>query len=66
MRDSVRDAVAALPGARGFLVEKARHNFPWTHSALFNALLRAWLTGAELPREGLQALSAPAGVSPLQ
>lgn len=59
MRDSVRDAVAALPGAGGFLVEKARHNFPWTHSALFNALLRAWLAGDELPREGLQALSAP-------
>jgi pimeloyl-ACP methyl ester carboxylesterase len=56
MRESARDIVAALSKARGFLVDGARHNFPWTHAAAFNSLLRAWLQGTELPREGLQAL----------
>jgi pimeloyl-ACP methyl ester carboxylesterase len=56
MRDSARDIVAALPGARGFLVDGALHNFPWTHAPAFNALLRAWLQGTELLQEGLQAL----------
>ena len=56
MRESARDIAAAVPGASGFLLENARHNFPWTHAALFNAVLRACLTGAELPREGLRAI----------
>jgi pimeloyl-ACP methyl ester carboxylesterase len=56
MQKSARDLVAALPDARGVLVDvgrKLNENHNWSLNApdLFNQMLRAWLTHSALPAE---------------
>jgi pimeloyl-ACP methyl ester carboxylesterase len=61
MQQSARDLVAALPDARGILVDVGRglnenHNWSLNAPELFNRTLRAWLTQNPLPDE-MQPLS---------
>jgi pimeloyl-ACP methyl ester carboxylesterase len=46
------DIAHAIPGARSAIIEGARHNYPWTHYPIYNAMLAAFLRGEELPSEG--------------
>ena len=41
--------VAAMPGATGFVVEGASHNWPMESPARFNEAMRAWLDERPLP-----------------
>jgi len=45
MIDSQSDIALAIPGARKVLIPGARHNYPWTHYAIYNAQLAAFLEG---------------------
>lgn len=63
MKQSVRDLVAALPNARGGLVNLGNkssmakeHNWALTAPELFSATVRAWIENQQLPAEveGLQ------------
>lgn len=58
MRQSVRDIVAAIPTAKGFLVHHSRnlslaeeHNWNLTAPGLFTQMVRAWITDTPLPAE---------------
>ncbi len=66
MRDSARDLAAAIPGSRACEVVHARkmsvaeeHNWNLTAPDLFTQMVRAWITGQELPA-ALQPLQAAA------
>ncbi len=61
LRQSARDLVAALPAARGYLVDFGRrgaeeHSWNLQRPELFNAVTRAWLADQPLP-SGLLPLS---------
>jgi pimeloyl-ACP methyl ester carboxylesterase len=67
MRDSARDLATALPGSLACEVVHARkmsvaeeHNWNLTAPDLFTKMVRAWITGQELPAE-LQPLQAVTG-----
>ena len=49
MFGSARDVVAAIPGARGYVVRGAPHNWPLAAPGLFNWTARAWIEGRALP-----------------
>jgi hypothetical protein len=56
MRRSTADVAAAIPGAvayevvhEGRLSVAQQHNWNLTDPQLFNAMVRAWMTGAHLP-----------------
>ena len=49
MFGSARDVVAAIPGARGYVVRGVPHNWPLTVPGLFNWTARAWIEGRTLP-----------------
>jgi len=58
MKQSVRDLVAALPDAKGGLINLGRkfsmaneHNWALATPALFAQTVRAWIEGKSLPRE---------------
>jgi pimeloyl-ACP methyl ester carboxylesterase len=51
VRASARDLLAAIPGARAGVVTGVGHNWPVEAPDLFARVARAWLAGAELPRE---------------
>ncbi|HSD82599.1 MAG TPA: alpha/beta hydrolase [Anaerolineae bacterium] len=49
MRESVRDLLAAMPSAKGYLVTGAIHNWSLQLPDLFTQAVRAWITGRALP-----------------
>ena len=58
MRQSVRDIIAAIPSAKGFLVAHSQklslaeeHNWNMTAPDLFTRMVRAWIIGQPLPAE---------------
>ncbi len=51
MRRSAQDLVRKLPGAQGYIVQGAGHNWPIAAPELYERTLRAWITGAPLPAE---------------
>jgi pimeloyl-ACP methyl ester carboxylesterase len=58
MHQSVRDVAAAIPGAKGCLVQHTRkasmaeeHNWSMTAPELFTRMVRAWIEGQPLPEE---------------
>jgi hypothetical protein len=58
MRQSVQDIAAALPTAKGFLVNHSRRlsaaqeqNWNMNARALFTQMIRAWITHQPLPAE---------------
>lgn len=62
MRQSARDLAAAIPGAQAYQVVHQQkmslaeeHNWNLTAPALFTQMVRAWVSGQELP-EGLEAM----------
>lgn len=62
MRESQRDLVKLIPGARAAVIEGADHNAPWTHADVYNSLLTTFLAGslpATLP--GVAWLEASVG-----
>ena len=61
MQQSVRDVTAAIPGAKGCLVQHTRkmsmaeeHNWSMTAPELFTRTVRAWIEGQPLPSELLE------------
>jgi pimeloyl-ACP methyl ester carboxylesterase len=58
IHQSIRDAAAAIPGAKGCLVHHARrmpvneeHNWNLSAPELFTRTVRAWIEGRPLPEE---------------
>ena len=49
MFGSARDVLAAIPGARGYVVRGAPHNWPLAAPGLFNWTARAWIEDRALP-----------------
>jgi pimeloyl-ACP methyl ester carboxylesterase len=49
MKESVRDLLAAMPSAKGYLVSGAIHNWSMQLPDLFTQTVRAWITGQTLP-----------------
>lgn len=49
MKESVRDLLAAMPSAQGYVVSGAIHNWSLQLPDLFTQTIRAWVTGQSLP-----------------
>jgi pimeloyl-ACP methyl ester carboxylesterase len=49
MKESVRDLLAAMPSAKGYVVTGAIHNWSMQLPELFTQTVRAWITGQGLP-----------------
>ncbi len=49
MHQSVRDLLAVMPSAQGYVVSGAIHNWSMQLPDLFTQTVRAWITGQELP-----------------
>jgi pimeloyl-ACP methyl ester carboxylesterase len=49
MRESVRDLLAAMPSAQGYIVSGAIHNWSMQLPDLFTQTIRAWITDQPLP-----------------
>ncbi len=49
MKESVRDLLAAMPNAHGYVVSGAIHNWSLQLPDLFTQTVRAWITGQVLP-----------------
>jgi len=49
MRESVRDLLATIPSAQGYIVSGAIHNWSLQRPDLFTQTVRAWITGEALP-----------------
>ncbi len=49
MKESVRDLLAAMPSAQGYVVSGAIHNWSLQLPDLFTQTVRAWITGQALP-----------------
>ena len=67
MHQSVRDVAAAIPGAKGCLVNHTgkmslaeEHNWSMTAPELFTRTVRAWIEGQALPEELQPLTEAPA------
>jgi pimeloyl-ACP methyl ester carboxylesterase len=50
MKESVRDLLAVMPSARGYVVSSAIHNWSLQLPDLFTQTVRAWIMRQELPR----------------
>lgn len=57
MKESVRDLLAAMLSAQGYIVSGAIHNWSLQLPDLFTQTMRAWITGQALP-EQLKPLSS--------
>lgn len=44
MRESVKDIVRAIPGAKGAYVVKGDHTYPWSMYEGFNQIIHSWIT----------------------
>ncbi len=58
IHDSIRDVIAAIPGAKGYLVHHTKkmslseeHNWNLSAPELFTRTVRAWIEGRPLPEE---------------
>jgi hypothetical protein len=58
MHQSIQDVAAAIPGAKGYLVQHTRrmslseeHNWNMSAPELFTRTVRAWIEGQPLPEE---------------
>jgi len=49
MQQSVRDLLAVMPSAQGYVVSDAIHNWSMQLPDLFTQTVRAWITGLTLP-----------------
>ena len=49
MKESVRDLLAAMPSAQGYVVTGAIHNWSMQLPDLFTQTVKAWITGQALP-----------------
>jgi pimeloyl-ACP methyl ester carboxylesterase len=49
MKESVRDLLAAMPSAKGYVVSGAIHNWSLQLSDLFTQMVKAWITEQALP-----------------
>ena len=49
MRESVRDLLAAMPSAKGYVVSGAIHNWSMQLPDLFTQTVRAWIADQPLP-----------------
>jgi pimeloyl-ACP methyl ester carboxylesterase len=49
MKESMRDLLAAMPSAKGYIVTGAIHNWSMQLPDLFTQTVRAWITGEALP-----------------
>jgi pimeloyl-ACP methyl ester carboxylesterase len=49
MKESVRDLLAVMPSAQGYVVSGAIHNWSLQLPDLFTQTVRAWITGRALP-----------------
>jgi pimeloyl-ACP methyl ester carboxylesterase len=49
MKESVRDLLAAMPSAQGYVVSGAIHNWSLQLPDLFTLTVRAWIAGQALP-----------------
>lgn len=49
MKESVRDLLAVMPNAKGYIVSGAIHNWSLQLPDLFTQTVRAWITDRELP-----------------
>lgn len=51
MRQSVVDMVNILPNARGILIKKGLHTYPWVMYENFNRIVEDWINNRELNEE---------------
>ena len=51
MIGSQADIALAMPGARTALIQGAKHSYPWTHYAIYNSYLTAFLGGKDSASE---------------
>ncbi|MFC1905661.1 alpha/beta fold hydrolase [Chloroflexota bacterium] len=50
-RQSVKDLVAAIPGAQGRIARRMKHNWNMQDSRLFTCMVRSWIQHKPLPQE---------------
>ena len=48
MIESVSDMIKVIPNARGGLVRKGLHTYPWVMYGVFNKILEAWINNKEV------------------
>jgi pimeloyl-ACP methyl ester carboxylesterase len=51
MKESVRDLLAAMPSAQGYVVSGAIHNWSLQLPDLFTRTVRAWIANQDLPAQ---------------
>lgn len=45
MRQSVKDIAERLPNAKGIIIKKGTHTYPWALPDSFNEIIKLWLSG---------------------
>ncbi|MFA4885533.1 MAG: alpha/beta hydrolase [Desulfotomaculaceae bacterium] len=56
MRQSVIDIANALPNAKGVLIKKGIHTYPWAMYESFNKIIWAWFNNEQIPNEFVEVL----------
>ncbi|MHB1653693.1 MAG: alpha/beta fold hydrolase [Desulfitobacteriaceae bacterium] len=56
MKQSVTDIAEALPDAKGILINRADHTYPWAEYAKFNSIIRTWISDKSIEKEFVQVL----------
>jgi len=56
MKQSVTDIAETLPNAKGILIRRADHTYPWAKYDKFNNVIRSWICDKKIENEFVQVL----------
>lgn len=51
MKESVKDIIGKLPDAKGILIKKGNHTYPWAMAENFNEIVNAWINGKQIAND---------------